>query len=153
MLGIQLWVNLPRKDKMVPPKYRDIREEMIPKVQARLKQVLEFEQIDYNDQTVNELAESLYPDIRKMYGMLQQYSMQKGIIDSNIFGMETPSRALSNAREATSQLKRKTNSLFVSRIRDSFLREAASVSFFFSAASTFFNRFSAAGPTSTAAVS
>jgi redox-sensitive bicupin YhaK (pirin superfamily) len=31
MLGIQLWLNLPRKDKLVPPKYRDLREEMIPK--------------------------------------------------------------------------------------------------------------------------
>ncbi len=31
LLGIQLWLNLPRKDKLVPPKYRDLREEMIPK--------------------------------------------------------------------------------------------------------------------------
>ncbi len=30
MLGLQLWLNLPRKDKMVEPKYRDIRSEMIP---------------------------------------------------------------------------------------------------------------------------
>ncbi|AFS77655.1 pirin domain-containing protein [Gottschalkia acidurici 9a] len=30
MLGIQLWVNLPKKDKMTDPKYRDIRKEMIP---------------------------------------------------------------------------------------------------------------------------
>lgn len=34
MLGVQLWLNLPRKDKMVPPQYRDITEAMIPKVQA-----------------------------------------------------------------------------------------------------------------------
>lgn len=33
MLGLQLWLNLPRKDKMVPPQYRDIRAEMIPVVQ------------------------------------------------------------------------------------------------------------------------
>lgn len=30
MLGLQLWINLPRKDKMVEPKYRDIRSDMIP---------------------------------------------------------------------------------------------------------------------------
>ena len=33
MLGIQLWVNLPRKDKMTHPQYRDITEAMIPKIQ------------------------------------------------------------------------------------------------------------------------
>ncbi len=33
MLGLQLWINLPRKDKMVTPKYRDIRADMIPVVQ------------------------------------------------------------------------------------------------------------------------
>lgn len=32
MLGLQLWLNLPRKDKMVPPKYRDIHAEQIPAV-------------------------------------------------------------------------------------------------------------------------
>ncbi|NMA85315.1 MAG: pirin family protein [Epulopiscium sp.] len=31
MLGVQLWVNLPKKDKMTVPKYRDILENMIPK--------------------------------------------------------------------------------------------------------------------------
>ncbi|MDD5704485.1 MAG: pirin family protein [Kiritimatiellae bacterium] len=32
MLGLQLWVNLPRKDKWVRPQYRDIKAAMIPKV-------------------------------------------------------------------------------------------------------------------------
>lgn len=32
MLGAQLWLNMPAKDKMAPPKYRDIRAESIPKV-------------------------------------------------------------------------------------------------------------------------
>ncbi|MGB2578779.1 hypothetical protein AAIR98_000698 [Elusimicrobium simillimum] len=30
MLGLQLWINLPKKDKMTAPAYRDIRSEMIP---------------------------------------------------------------------------------------------------------------------------
>ncbi|MBH1939777.1 pirin family protein [Mobilitalea sibirica] len=33
MLGIQLWVNLPKKDKMVPPQYRDILPNMIPRIE------------------------------------------------------------------------------------------------------------------------
>ena len=35
MLGLQLWVNLPRKDKWVHPQYRDIKAELIPKVQEK----------------------------------------------------------------------------------------------------------------------
>ena len=30
MLGAQIWINLPEKDKMTEPKYRDIRSNMIP---------------------------------------------------------------------------------------------------------------------------
>ncbi|MFA6845590.1 MAG: pirin family protein [Sphaerochaetaceae bacterium] len=30
MLGAQLWINLPKKDKMTVPAYRDIRDTMIP---------------------------------------------------------------------------------------------------------------------------
>lgn len=33
MLGLQLWLNLPAKDKMTEPKYRDITAAMIPKVE------------------------------------------------------------------------------------------------------------------------
>lgn len=32
MLGLQLWVNLPKKDKMAPPKYREITPEQMPHV-------------------------------------------------------------------------------------------------------------------------
>lgn len=32
MLGVQLWINLPRQDKMTHPQYRDISASMIPKV-------------------------------------------------------------------------------------------------------------------------
>lgn len=30
MLGVQLWLNLPAKDKMAPPQYRDIKADMVP---------------------------------------------------------------------------------------------------------------------------
>jgi redox-sensitive bicupin YhaK (pirin superfamily) len=33
MLGAQLWVNLPQKDKMTEPAYRDIENEMVPEVE------------------------------------------------------------------------------------------------------------------------
>lgn len=33
MLGLQLWLNLPAKDKMTEPKYRDITASMVPKVE------------------------------------------------------------------------------------------------------------------------
>ena len=32
MLGLQLWLNLPKKDKMTPPKYNDIRAQDVPEV-------------------------------------------------------------------------------------------------------------------------
>lgn len=35
MLGVQLWLNLPRKDKMTEPQYRDISATMIPKIQEK----------------------------------------------------------------------------------------------------------------------
>lgn len=33
MLGVQLWLNLPRNHKMTTPKYRDIRADMVPKIE------------------------------------------------------------------------------------------------------------------------
>lgn len=33
MLGVQLWINLPKKDKMTAPAYRDIKSETIPRVE------------------------------------------------------------------------------------------------------------------------
>lgn len=34
MLGVQLWLNLPAKDKMTAPKYHDIRAEQVPAVET-----------------------------------------------------------------------------------------------------------------------
>ncbi|ADY14580.1 pirin family protein [Sphaerochaeta globosa] len=39
MLGTQLWINLPKKDKMTDPAYRDIRESQIPVVRAQGSEV------------------------------------------------------------------------------------------------------------------
>lgn len=35
MLGVQLWLNLPRQDKMTHPEYRDITPSMIPKIREK----------------------------------------------------------------------------------------------------------------------
>jgi len=35
MIGLQLWLNLPRKDKWAPPQYRDITAARIPRVQDK----------------------------------------------------------------------------------------------------------------------
>lgn len=35
LFGLQLWVNLPQKDKMTPPQYYDITNDMIPTVQIK----------------------------------------------------------------------------------------------------------------------
>ena len=35
MLGVQLWLNLPKKDKMTHPQYRDIRGDMVPLIQKK----------------------------------------------------------------------------------------------------------------------
>jgi redox-sensitive bicupin YhaK (pirin superfamily) len=32
MLGLQLWINLPRQDKWAPPQYRDLTAALIPRV-------------------------------------------------------------------------------------------------------------------------
>lgn len=39
MLGTQLWINLPKKNKMTDPAYRDIREHQIPVVKAQGSEV------------------------------------------------------------------------------------------------------------------
>jgi DNA polymerase III delta prime subunit len=68
---------------------KEIREEMIPKVTKHLKGALKFESVEYNDSVVERLVEDYYPDIRKMYGVLQQYSKMNGVVDENIFNFET----------------------------------------------------------------
>lgn len=65
---------------------KTIRDEVLPKVVKRICSVLKFEEIEYKEDTIKELVEELYPDIRKLYSLIQQYSKTNGIIDENIFG-------------------------------------------------------------------
>jgi len=68
---------------------KEIRSEMLPQVRNRLVGLLKTEGITYQDETIEKLVDCLYPDIRKMYGLVQQYSTMNGIIDSNIFNYES----------------------------------------------------------------
>lgn len=67
---------------------KKIRDEMLPKVTKRLCGVLRIESIVHKPETIEKLVSNLYPDIRKMYGLLQQYSKVNGNIDENIFDAE-----------------------------------------------------------------
>lgn len=68
---------------------KEIRAEMLPKVSKRLSMVLKMENIEFKPETVEQIVETYYPDIRKMYGLLQQYSSMNGVIDDNIFSFDS----------------------------------------------------------------
>lgn len=63
---------------------QDLRKEMIPKVVSRVCGLLTLEKIEFDKEAIALLVEDKYPDIRKVYNVLQQYSKMSGIIDKNI---------------------------------------------------------------------
>ena len=62
----------------------EFRNEMIPKVVKRVGLVLKSESIEFDQEAVDLLVKERYPDIRKIYGILQQYSKMNGLIDKNV---------------------------------------------------------------------
>lgn len=62
-----------------------LKKEMIPKVIERILGMLKFENIEFDQEIVKKLIEDTFPDIRKIYTLIQQYSSMNGIIDRNIF--------------------------------------------------------------------
>lgn len=62
----------------------EVRKEMIPKVIAYVIGLLKYEKITYDADAIKMLVEEKYPDIRKVYNLLQQYSAMNGHIDKNI---------------------------------------------------------------------
>jgi len=62
----------------------NLRAEMIPKVIKRICGILTNEKIEYEEEVIKELVETRYPDVRKMYTIIQQYSNMSGTIDKNI---------------------------------------------------------------------
>lgn len=59
-------------------------EEMKPKMKKRLIQILKFKGIEYEDDAIDNLVESNYPNMRKMICVLQKASSLNGKIDSRI---------------------------------------------------------------------
>lgn len=64
------------------------KEDMIPKVQKRIKGILKFQKVEYQDDVVDKIINMYFPDIRKMIQLCQQYSAINGVIDNNIFDYE-----------------------------------------------------------------
>lgn len=62
-----------------------IRKEMIPKVFERVLGMLKAERIEHDPDIVRKLVEEKFPDIRKIFTLIQQYSSMNGIVDINIF--------------------------------------------------------------------
>ena len=67
---------------------KEIKDEMIPLIEQRLKGILKFEKVEYIDKVLNKLINTFYPDIRKMIGLLEQYNNTVGIINNDIFNFD-----------------------------------------------------------------
>jgi len=68
---------------------KELKEELSPKISERLQKILTTEEVTYSDVVVDKLVDQLFPDIRKMLSVLQQYSTISGNIDDNIFKYES----------------------------------------------------------------
>ena len=72
------------------------REEMIPKVIGRVSDILKYEKIEFDKEAIEMLVSEKFPDIRKIYNVLQQYSKMSGIIDKNILNFVSVDEQLYN---------------------------------------------------------
>jgi hypothetical protein len=61
---------------------------MMPQVVKRLIGILKTEKIEHSVEIIEKLANTFYPDIRKMIGVLQHYTKQNGIINNDIFNSQ-----------------------------------------------------------------
>jgi redox-sensitive bicupin YhaK (pirin superfamily) len=80
MLGLQLWLNLPRKDKMVPPQYREIRAEMIPVVQEEgcTIRILSGEYKGQQGAMIGDYVKATILDVTIQEGVTWNYSTMPG---------------------------------------------------------------------------
>ena len=75
---------------------QEFRKEMIPKVVARVSALMTLEKIEFDKDAIQMLVEDKYPDIRKIYQVLQQYSKMSGMIDKNILNYVSVDEQLYN---------------------------------------------------------
>ena len=64
------------------------RDDMIPRLIKRFHKVLEHEGVEYDPSVVAELVETMFPDVRKIYQLLQKYNKMYGGIDSTVLSYE-----------------------------------------------------------------
>ncbi len=64
---------------------KKVQEEMKPKILKRLIGILENENVTYKEETLQKIVNTYYPDIRKMIGTLQDFSLNSNDINDSIF--------------------------------------------------------------------
>jgi len=67
---------------------KESQDEMKPIILNRLCGILKSENVVFDNNTIEQLVNTYYPDIRKMTNILQQYSKKSGIIDIGIFDVD-----------------------------------------------------------------
>ena len=64
------------------------QEECKPLIVQRLLGILKNEKVECKPETIQNIVNNYYPDVRRMINLLQQYSKKSGMIDSGIFDVE-----------------------------------------------------------------
>lgn len=59
-------------------------EEMKAQTSKRIRGILKFEKIEYDDNIIDKFVDAYYPSVRKMISILQKYSWMKGKVDADI---------------------------------------------------------------------
>lgn len=64
---------------------KKIQEEMNPRIVKRLEGICKVENVEFVHETIEEIVNKFYPDMRRMINLLQRFSKQNGIINNDIF--------------------------------------------------------------------
>jgi len=84
MLGLQLWINLPKKDKMVKPQYRDITSDMVPKIdeEGAIIKVISGEYKGHKGATEGDYVKATFMDVELEAG--KEWSIDTPV-DNTVF--------------------------------------------------------------------
>jgi len=66
-----------------------VKDKIIPNICKKLIGIAKREEIEYKPNTIKSIAEAYYPDIRKMIQIVDEYRRETGVIDDNIFNLDT----------------------------------------------------------------
>lgn len=75
MLGVQLWINLPAKDKMAPPKYRDITSDKVYEVAGdkHLTKIISGKFRDTKSEVTPDYVKANFFDVHMEPGSIWEY--------------------------------------------------------------------------------